>query len=54
MYKSKYNPKVGNVDIEYKEGTVGDYKGRVVSARKAKRELNWESKLNLGESCQID
>jgi len=40
---------VNNVDIEYKEARVGDYQGKVVSAQKAKRELNWEPKVDLEE-----
>ena len=40
---------VGNVKIEYRNARVGDYQGKFVSAEKARRELNWEPKVNLEE-----
>lgn len=39
-----------NVKIEYKpEFRPGDYKGKIVSAEKAKRELGWEPKTDIEE-----
>jgi len=38
---------VGNVDIEYKEARPGDYEGKVVSAQKAKKELDWQPRVDL-------
>ena len=40
---------VGNVDIEYKEARTGDYTGKIVSTAKAKKELDWQPKVNLEE-----
>ena len=40
---------VGNVNIEYREARPGDYEGKIVSAEKARKELNWEPKVDLKE-----
>ena len=40
---------VGNVDIEYKEARPGDYEGKIASAEKASKELNWQPKVDLEE-----
>jgi UDP-glucose 4-epimerase len=43
---------VGNVAIEYKETRAGDYAGKMVSGRKAKRELGWEPKVDFEEGMR--
>ncbi len=40
---------VGNVDINYVEARAGDYAGKIVSAEKASRELNWQPRVDLEE-----
>ena len=40
---------VGNVSIEYKEARAGDYTGKIVSTKKASKELNWQPKVDLEE-----
>lgn len=40
---------VGNVEIEYRDARAGDYQGKLVSIEKARKELNWEPKVNLEE-----
>ena len=47
---------VGDVEIEYKEERPGDFEGKVVSADKAKRELEWEPKVDFEEGvrCYIE
>jgi len=40
---------VGNVDIEYKGARAGDYEGKIVSAEKALKKLNWQPKVDLEE-----
>ncbi len=40
---------VGNVSIEYKEARTGDYAGKIVSTKKASKELNWQPKVDLEE-----
>ena len=36
-----------DVEIEYKEERPGDFEGKKVSAEKAKRELDWEPKVDF-------
>ncbi len=43
---------VGDVEIEYKEARAGDYGGAIVSADKAKRELDWQSKITFDEGMR--
>ena len=38
---------VGDVEIEYKEERPGDFEGKIVSAEKAKRELEWEPEVDF-------
>jgi UDP-glucose 4-epimerase len=38
-----------NVNIEYREARPGDYAGKLASAAKAKKELDWEPKVDLEE-----
>lgn len=40
---------VANAEINFEPARAGDYEGKVVSAEKAKRELNWEPKVDLEE-----
>ncbi len=40
---------VGNVSIEYEEAKTGDYAGKIVSTKKASKELNWQPKVDLEE-----
>ena len=43
---------VGDVAIEYKEARPGDYSGALVSNEKAKRELDWEPKVDFEEGLR--
>jgi UDP-glucose 4-epimerase len=43
---------IGDVEIEYKEGRPGDFEGKVVSAQKAKRELEWKPKVDFEEGVK--
>lgn len=38
---------VGKVDIEYKEARAGDYAGKIVSGKKASRELGWQPRVDF-------
>ena len=40
---------VGNVSIEYEKARTGDYAGKIVSTKKASKELNWQPKVDLEE-----
>jgi UDP-glucose 4-epimerase len=40
---------VGNVEINYESGRVGDYAGNLVSGAKARKELNWQPEIDLEE-----
>ena len=42
---------IGAVEIEYKEERPGDFEGKIVSAERAKRELDWEPKVILRREC---
>jgi UDP-glucose 4-epimerase len=43
---------IGDVEIEYKEGRPGDFEGKIVSAEKAKIELDWEPKVEFEEGVR--
>ncbi len=43
---------VGDVAIEYKEARPGDYEGAVMPSEKAKRELDWEPKVDFEEGIR--
>ena len=43
---------IGNIDIEYKEGRPGDFAGKRIPAEKAKRELDWEPKVDFEEGVR--
>lgn len=43
---------IGDVKIEYKEGRLGDFEGKIVPAEKAKRELGWEPKVDFEEGVR--
>ena len=43
---------VREVPIEFKEARPGDYKGKIVSGDKAKRELGWEPKVDFEEGVR--
>ena len=43
---------IGNVEIEYKEERPGDFEGKVVSAEKAKSELDLEPKVDFEEGVR--
>jgi len=43
---------IGSVEIEYKEERPGDFEGKVVSGDKAKRELDWEPKVDFEEGVR--
>lgn len=43
---------MGDVKIEYREARPGDYKGKIVSADKAKKELEWEPKVDIEEGIR--
>jgi UDP-glucose 4-epimerase len=40
---------VGDVEIKYTEARPGDYKGKVASFAKARKELGWEPRVDLEE-----
>lgn len=40
---------VGNVEIKFEPARAGDYEGKVASAEKARKDLNWEPKVDLEE-----
>jgi len=43
---------VGDVKIEYREARPGDYRGKIVSSDKAKKELGWEPKVDIEEGIK--
>ena len=43
---------MGDVKIEYKEARPGDYEGKIVSSDKAKKELEWEPKVDIEEGIR--
>jgi len=43
---------VGKVDIEYKEARAGDYAGKIVSGKKAKKELGWQPRVDFEEGIR--
>jgi len=43
---------VGDVKIEYKEARAGDYRGAIVSADKARKELGWQPKVSFNEGVK--
>lgn len=42
----------GHIKIEYIPARPGDYRGKDVSAEKARRELGWEPKISFEEGMQ--
>jgi UDP-glucose 4-epimerase len=42
----------GNVEIEYKPPRPGDYRGKVVSSEKARRDLGWTPKVEFEEGMR--
>lgn len=43
---------LGDVKIEYVEGRPGDFSGKEVSSRRAKKELGWEAKTSFEEGVE--
>lgn len=43
---------VGHSGIEYREARAGDYNGAIVSADKAKRELDWEPRVKFEDGVK--
>lgn len=43
---------LGDVRIEYRPPRPGDYRGKVVSSQKAKRDLNWEPRVEFEEGMR--
>jgi nucleoside-diphosphate-sugar epimerase len=43
---------VGSVKIEYAETRPGDYDGRIISSEKARKDLEWEPKVDIEEGIR--
>ena len=43
---------IGDVEIEYKGERPGDFEGKVVSAKKAKKELDWKTKVDFEDGVK--